>query len=106
MVNSIGNIVHDSVPISNNEDENKVERTWGTIPDLKINSTKGKCHHHEILAMIDGYDSKRGAKVAGHRGYYLKGAGTLLNLALVNYGLHFLSKRGYTAMQPPFFMRK
>jgi len=29
--------------------------------------------------MIDGYDSKRGAKVAGHRGYFLKGFGVLLN---------------------------
>jgi len=28
--------------------------------ELKINSTIGKCHHHEILAMIDGYDPKRG----------------------------------------------
>jgi len=36
--------------------------------------------------MIDGYDPKRGVKIAGHRGYFLKGAGTLLNLALINYG--------------------
>lgn len=30
----------------------------------------------------------------------------MLNLALVQYGLQFLAKRGYTAMQPPFFMKK
>ena len=29
-----------------------------------------------------------------------------MNLALVQYGLQFLAKRGYTAMQPPFFMKK
>jgi len=29
LVNSVGNIVHDSVPISNNEDDNAVVRTWG-----------------------------------------------------------------------------
>ena len=28
-VNSVGNLVHDSVPIEKNEDFNKVERTWG-----------------------------------------------------------------------------
>jgi seryl-tRNA synthetase len=53
-------LVHESVPISNNEDDNKIERTWGEIKERKINSTPGACHHHEILAMIDGYDMKRG----------------------------------------------
>jgi seryl-tRNA synthetase len=46
--------------------------------------------------MIDGYDPKRGSKIAGHRGYFLKGYGQLLNLALVNFGLQFLIKKGYT----------
>lgn len=56
--------------------------------------------------MIDGYDPKRGSKVAGHKGFYLKGPGVLLNQALINYGTMFLSKHGYTPIQPPFFMRK
>jgi seryl-tRNA synthetase len=34
------------------------------------------------------------------------GPGVLLNQALINYGLAFLSMRGYTALQPPFFMKK
>lgn len=62
-VNAVGNIVHDSVPIEKNEDLNKVERTWGKIPSIKVDSTLGKCHHHEILAMIDGYDPKRGFSI-------------------------------------------
>lgn len=59
-VYQVGNIVHESVPFDNNEDNNKVERTWGEIKNIKIDSTYGRCHHHEILAMIDGYDPKRG----------------------------------------------
>lgn len=47
-----------------------------------------------------------GTEVAGGRGYYLKGAGVLLNQALINFGLDFLEKREYTALQTPFFMRK
>lgn len=105
-VNGVGNILHDSVPVSDNEDNNKIERTWGTLPDMKIDSTPGKCHHHEVLAMIDGYDPKRGQKVAGHRGYYLKGPGALLNMALINYGIQFLSKESYTPVQTPYFMKK
>jgi seryl-tRNA synthetase len=79
MVGSVGNIVHESVVDALDEKDNKVERTWGEKSDLKINSTLGHCHHHELLAMIDGYDPKRGSKIAGHRGYFLKGAGYLLN---------------------------
>lgn len=48
----------------------------------------------------------QGAKVAGHRGYYLKGFGALLNMALVSYGMQFLFKKGYTPIQTPYFMKK
>lgn len=47
-----------------------------------------------------------GADVAGGRGFYLKGEGVLLNMALINFGLAFLKKRKYQPMQTPFFMRK
>ena len=56
--------------------------------------------------MIDGYDPKRGNKIAGHRGYFLKGYGTLLNMALVSYGINFLMERKFTPMQTPYFMKK
>ena len=44
--------------------------------------------------------------VAGHRGYYLVGDGVDLNQALITYGLDFLREKGYTKIQPPFFMNK
>lgn len=50
--------------------------------------------------------SCRGVAVAGHRAYFLKGCGLMLNQALINYGLAFLSSKGYTPLQPPFFMSK
>lgn len=43
---------------------------------------------------------------AGSRGYFLKGAGVLLNQALVSYALQFAYTRGSTPLQTPFFMRK
>ncbi len=47
-----------------------------------------------------------GTAVFGHRGYFLKGVGVQLNLALINYGLAFLMKRNYTPLQTPFMMKK
>jgi seryl-tRNA synthetase len=45
--------------------------------------------------MADIADLERGATVAGGRGYFLKGAGVQLNLALINYGISFLVSRKY-----------
>ena len=36
----------------------------------------------------------------------MKGFGVLLNQALINYGLNFLTPKEYTALQPPFFMKQ
>ncbi|EEF42520.1 serine--tRNA ligase isoform X1 [Ricinus communis] len=97
----VGNLVHDSVPISNDEANNFVIRVWGEKrwePKLK--------NHVELVEFLGIADTKKGANVAGGRGYYLKGAGVRLNQALINFGLDFLEKRGYTALQTPFFMRK
>ena len=105
-LSQIGNIVHDSVPISNDEEKNLVTSTWGTPTDLKIDGTPGKAHHHQILWWIGGYDPDNGQKVAGHKGYFLKGPGVLLNQALISYGMKFLAQKNYTLIQPPYFMKK
>jgi seryl-tRNA synthetase len=51
-------------------------------------------------------DPRTGAKIAGHRGYFLTNDGVDLNQALISYGLDFLRKKGYKKIQPPFFMNK
>jgi len=102
VLNSIGNLVHASVPVSLDEKDNELIKTFGTNKP----TTDSLKHHHELLHMIDGFDNEIGAEVAGHRGYYLKGWGMLLNQALVNHGLSFLYNKGYTPLQTPFFMKK
>ena len=68
------------VPISKDEANNAVVSQWGEIPDLQIDGrTLGHLHHHEIMALADMVEFERGQKVAGHRGYFLKGHGVLLN---------------------------
>ncbi|KAL1990343.1 hypothetical protein VTN49DRAFT_6182 [Thermomyces lanuginosus] len=103
-IRSIGNYVHDSVPVSNNEDDNVVIRTWA--PEGAKVEKRDCLSHHEVLTRIDGYDPERGVKVVGHRGYCLTGYGLFLNQALINYGLEFLWRKGYKPNQPPQFMLK
>jgi seryl-tRNA synthetase len=62
--------------------------------------------HHEVLLRLDAMDLVRGAKISGHRGYFLMNDGVDLNQALISYGLDFLRKRDYKKIQPPFMMNK
>lgn len=102
LLGKIGNFVDDSVPISKDEDaDNRVERKWGTPRD-----PAGLLNHHDLLWRIGGYEPERGVQVAGHRGYFLRDVGVMLNQAFINYGISFLRARNYCVLQPPYMMRK
>ncbi|PMD28286.1 seryl-tRNA synthetase-like protein [Hyaloscypha hepaticicola] len=103
-IGTIGNIVHDSVPINNDEDFNAEKRKWAP-PGVTVEK-RDVLSHHEVLTRLDGYDPERGVKVVGHRGYFLRKWGVFLNQALINYGLEFLDSKGYTPLQTPQFMLK
>ncbi|XP_053313798.1 serine--tRNA ligase, cytoplasmic [Spea bombifrons] len=97
----IGNLLHPSVPISNDEDkDNKVERTWGLCDVRK------KYSHVDLVVMVDGFEGEKGAVVAGSRGYFLKGPLVFLEQAIIQCALQTLAAKGYTPMYTPFFMRK
>ena len=107
LYSQVGNILDPEVPISNNEDDNKVLTTWGEVDKNRvIDDTLGNAHHYKVLQWIGGYDQDRGVKIAGHRGYFLLGPGVLLNQALIQYGLRFLESKGYMPIQPPYFMKR
>ncbi|CAI5447984.1 unnamed protein product [Caenorhabditis angaria] len=96
----IGNLIHDSVVVSDNEDNNKVERTFGDI------TSKKKYSHVDLVVMVDGFDGERGTVVAGNRGYFLKGPLVFLEQAIIQLALQRLNRKGYTPLYTPFFMRK
>jgi seryl-tRNA synthetase len=104
LLREIGNLVHESVPVSVDEADNRVERLWG-YPELADERVKNAHRSHiELLLALGAADYERGARVAGSRGYFLIGPGVRLNLALVQYALNFLRERGFREMQPPYFM--
>jgi seryl-tRNA synthetase len=122
LLKKIGNLVPDSVPVSDNEDHNAIVRSWGlekvfdgevpkefkTVKELDdaISKKPGKLSHVDLVPMLGLADTIKGSEIAGNRGYFLMGDGMLLNQALISYGLAFLCPRGYTPIQTPFFMGK
>ncbi|EDQ88746.1 uncharacterized protein MONBRDRAFT_37346 [Monosiga brevicollis MX1] len=103
LLRSVGNVLHPSVPISDNEDNNLILRTVG---DAAVNQTRKEYSHVDLITMIDGVDTQRGTVAAGSRCYYLKGAAVALEQALCAFSVQFLMDRGFTALSPPLFMRK
>jgi seryl-tRNA synthetase len=99
---TIPNLIHKTVPIGTDEKANKEIKKWGNIPefDFKIND------HIDISEKLALVDLERAAKVAGARFYYLKNDLVKLNQSLIHYGLDFLSKKGYSLVQPPYMINK
>lgn len=102
----VGNIVHDTVVADKDENNNPVVKKWGEIREIEIDESPGHMNHHHLMRILNMYDPERGSKIVGHRGYFLKGFGVLLNQALINYGIQFLMERGYEVVQPPYFIKK
>ncbi|KAF2895281.1 hypothetical protein ILUMI_10892 [Ignelater luminosus] len=96
----IGNLLHESVPVDDDEDNNKVESTFGDCTQRK------KYSHVDLIVMIDGMDGERGAVVSGGRGYYLTGPAVFLEMALIQLALRILNNKNYKPLYTPFFMRK
>ncbi|CAK5278737.1 unnamed protein product [Mycena citricolor] len=104
---TVGNIVAKGVPVSLTEDDNVTIRTWHPEQENDEPPVRaGIMPHHEVLLRLDAMDLDRGAKIAGHRGYFLTNDGVDLNQALIAYALDFLRGKGYKKIQPPFMMNK
>jgi len=98
---TIPNLLHESVPYGD-DSANKEIRKWGTIPqfDFEIKD------HIDISENLNLLELERAAKTAGARFYYLKDDLVKLNQSLIQFGLDFLSEKGYTLSQPPYMINR
>jgi len=99
---SMPNILHESVPVGKDEEDNEVVREWGEKPEFSFQPKD----HIDLAEGLGLMDIERAARAAGARFYYLKGDLALLNTALVHFGLDLITERGYTLFQPPYMLRR
>ena len=96
------NILHESVPVGEDENDNVETKKSGKLPKFTFKQ-KG---HLELLENLDLIDSERATKTAGHGFFYMKNDLVLLDYALMRFTMDFLIKRGYTLIEPPYMMRR
>ena len=99
LLENFPNIVDKSVPIGD-VSKNKVIFSSGKPPKLKF-IAKG---HEELLLNLDALNIDKASKVSGARFYYLKREIVKLNMAIINFALDNLNKKGFILMQPPFML--
>jgi seryl-tRNA synthetase len=119
---SIANIVHDSVPDGMDETEAQPvkyvgkPRVWKDHVDQFIKAAQGlkadyevidkqPQSHYDISEQSGLIDTTRAAKVAGSRFYYLIDDIVWLDLGLALYALDNITQHGFTPMMPPNMLK-
>lgn len=100
---TIPNIPHESVVYGSNSEDNPVVRIWGEKPVFDFTPKP----HWEIGEDLQILDFARGAKITGARFTLYRGAGAMLERAIVNFMLDLhVMEHGYTEVLPPFMANR
>lgn len=101
IVMGIPNLCDDSVPVGKDDTDNIEIKKWGKIPEFAFAPKP----HWEIGEGLDILDFERAAKLSGARFALLKGLGSRLERALINFMLDLhTQKHGYVEVLPPFMV--
>ena len=98
---TLPNLPDASVPVGASADDNPVIKTWGEPPRFAFEPKA----HWDIGEALGILDFERAAKITGARFALLKGAGALMERALINFMLDLHTRRhGFTEVWPPFMV--
>jgi seryl-tRNA synthetase len=99
----IPNLPHESVPHGTGEEDNPVMREWGEKPIFDFEPLP----HWDIGENLNILDFARGAKITGARFTLYRGAGAMLERALINFMLNMhVKEHGYTEVLTPFMVNR
>jgi seryl-tRNA synthetase len=98
----IPNIIHSSVPLGKNSDDNPEILKIGE-PKPKHFEIKGHVELGEALGVLD-FDTS--ASISGKGFYILRGKLAILNMALINFARDYMVEQGFEYTEPPLMIRK
>ncbi|WJX34991.1 Serine--tRNA ligase, chloroplastic/mitochondrial, variant 2 [Trifolium repens] len=99
-VQCIPNMTHPDVPIGG-EDCSTIRKTVGSSPKFSFPVKD----HLQLGKELDLFDFDAAAEVSGSKFYYLKNEAVLLEMALLNWTLSEVMKRGFTPLTTPEIVR-
>lgn len=100
---TVPNLPDMSVPEGVSDADNQEVKQWGTLPQFPFTPKD----HVTLMMELGMADFERGTKIAGFRGYVLKGDGARLSFALWRFlSDHYEKKAGFTPMIVPSLVRR
>ncbi len=101
MLLNLPNRPHSTVPDGKTSEDNRELRRWGDSPAFSFPPQP----HWEIGESLEILDFERGSQIAGARFSVSRGAGALLERALINFMLDLHTREhGYREILPPFLV--
>jgi seryl-tRNA synthetase len=99
---NLPNLPHPDTPDGLSEDDNVEVRFWGDKPSFDFDARD----HVEVGTELDILDFERAAKISGSRFVVLKGLGSRLNRALMQFMLDIhTAEHGYEEVWPPVLVK-
>jgi seryl-tRNA synthetase len=98
----VPNIPDPGAPIGKDENDNVPIRYWGEKPKFAFEALD----HYDLMLKHNLVDIERAVKVAGSRSYILRGDAARLELALVNFAMDQIAKKGFTPLIVPSMARE
>lgn len=96
------NLLDDSVPLGKDSNDNVQIKSWGEIPKFNFPVK----NHIDLALDLNLIDMERAGKISGSRFFFLKNQAALLDMALMNFAIQELTKKGYTPIEPPYLMKR
>lgn len=97
----IPQMIHNSVPLGKNDEENiELEKIGEPIvPDFEI------FNHAELAEKLNGLDLDSARKTSGQGFYFLRGDIARLHSAILTYAKDFMIEKGFEFCVPPYMIR-
>ena len=97
---TLPNLPHESVPVAASEDDNRPSPPQGDFREFDVPPMP----HWELAPALGILDLERGVKLAGSRGYVLRGDGARLQQALISFFLDRAHIDGYEQFYVPLML--
>ena len=97
----VPNIPDPSAPIGRDESDNVPFKYWGEKPSFDFEPLD----HYALMQRLDVVDIERAVKIAGARSYALKGDAARMELALMNFAMDRIARKGFTPVIVPAMAR-
>ncbi|HEV2579452.1 MAG TPA: serine--tRNA ligase [Ktedonobacteraceae bacterium] len=97
----VPNIPDPSAPIGKDESDNVPFKYWGEKPTFDFEPRD----HYALMQNLGVVDIERAVKIAGARSYALKGDAARMELALMNFAMDRIARKGFTPVIVPAMAR-